>query len=354
MNKKDYYAILGVSKNATLEEIKKAYRKKAIELHPDQHQGDKEVEEKFKEITNAYDVLSNKEKKAYYDQFGEESMHNQNRYSQDTMHDINDIFRNFGMHFGENTQQQKGSDLSMKMSVTLQEIATGVERKIRIKHHVTCKGCQGNGAANGTALQTCTACHGTGMSHQKQNAFMQLFFSTTCDKCHGEGKKITKTCIDCHGEGRKQTEEILEIKLPPGIRTGMSFVTRGKGNAPVRGGTPGDLYIIVQETPHTFFHRDEENNLHYHCYVSFPDAVLGTTINIPAIQGEIKLTIPPNTQSESILRLQGKGIPHVHTGKKGDQLVHIHISVPKKLSKEEATLIKNLQKLPAFQTTQAK
>ena len=350
MSKKDYYAILGVSPSATAQEIKKAYRKKVLELHPDQHKGDKAIEEKFKQVTNAYDVLGNPEKRANYDRFGDQGV-GAAGFSQSKMNDINEILRNFGMDFGgrQQTYQKKGEDLRVTLALSLEEIAKGVKRKIKIKRYDTCKSCTGNGAHQGTAIETCSACNGSGVINRSQRGFMQIFFNTACDSCQGQGKKIKHHCTRCHGQGREKIEDVIDLNLPPGTREGVVYLSPGKGNVPIRGGGPGDLRIIIREEPYKLFRR-EENDIHYHYPITFPDAALGTKMHIPTLHGPVKVTVPPHTQSETILRLRNKGIPNMDTGAHGDQIVHLHITMPKKLSKEETSLIKKLKEHKAFQS----
>ncbi len=348
MNQQDYYATLGVSRNATAQELKKAYRKKVLEMHPDKHKGDKAIEEKFKQVTNAYDVLSNPEKRAQYDSFGAEGV-GKAGFSQHNMKDINDILRNFGMDFGGGQpHKQKGSDLRIRITLSLEEIAKGAKRKLKISRYITCKGCQGNGAYQGTSSETCSQCGGRGVFNRSQGGFMQIFFSNTCDACQGQGRRIKRYCNDCHGQGREKIEDTLNVDLPPGIGEGMTFLLRGKGNVPVRGGVAGDVHLVVHEKPHELFRR-KEDDIHYHCPISFPDAALGAKINVPSLHGDVKITVPAHTQSETTFRLRNKGIPNVDSGKRGDQLVHLHIAMPKKLSKEETQLIKKLKDHKAFQ-----
>lgn len=254
MNQKDYYAILGVPKNAPLEKIKKAYRQKALALHPDQHQGDKEIEEKFKEITNAYEILSNEEKRIHYDQFGgEEVEDNTKPYETPSMYDIMKIFQQYKAGFGGGKHYhtpynyyQSERNIRINILLNSEESITGVHRQISLQHYVTCQDCNGNGSANGSSLEACTNCHETGIDHAIKG-FLYFFFDAICEVCDGYGKKIKKHCKECDGEGRKNIREKIDIKLLPDIGTGITLVMRGKGNVTIRGGMPGDLYISVKK-----------------------------------------------------------------------------------------------------------
>ena len=352
MSKKDYYTLLGVERNATQAEIKKAYRKKALEHHPDHNQSDPNAEAHFKEINEAYNVLKDPQKRKLYDQFGHEGPQSQGKgqhfYGQEGF-DINDILRNFGMNFGGKTtsRQAQGTHIAITIKVTLEEVAYGVDKRIKINRYTTCQDCHGNGAENGKAIVTCAECNGTGNISSAQQGFFQMIFSSPCPSCHGEGTIIKKKCGTCIGEGRIHVAEEVHIKLPAGVKEGMEFSLRGKGHALGKGSRPGDLHVSIEEEPSPHFER-KGNNIHYHRYISFPEAILGTKISIPGISGTIKVTVPPYTQSETILRLKGKGLPDIETQVKGDQLLHLHIWVPAHLDDATKAQIATMAKMKAF------
>jgi molecular chaperone DnaJ len=339
MNTKDYYDVLGVTKSATTQEIKKAYRKMALKYHPD-HNKEAGAEDTFKEITKAYEVLSDEKKRALYDRFGHEGP--SGRSQQHSHSDIMEEFmKGFGMNFGMGARGQQGSDIRIKLHVTLEEVAKGITRKIKIKRYTTCSSCGGNGAKHGTELTVCKSCHGKGIkSRTQQNTF--LIFNTTCDDCQGHGKHIKKACTPCHGKGRKLIDDIIDIRLPAGVTGGMEVPIEGKGHAPVQGGATGDLYIQIEEEEDPKLQR-RGTDIHYRAHISFAEAILGTKLRIPTVDGSSNVTIPPYTQSGEILRLRGKGITDIRTRRQGDQFVHIHVWVPKKkISKETLEKIKEL------------
>lgn len=358
MGKRDYYEILGVSKSASPEEIKKAYRKIAIKFHPDKNPDDPSAEDKFKEAAEAYEVLSNAEKKQRYDRFGHQGM-NGGGFSGGGMN-MEDIFSQFGDIFGGGgspfesffggggsgggqSRRRKGSNLRIKLKLNLEEIAEGVEKKIKVKRHVTCGTCNGNGAKNGTSLQTCTMCGGNGQVRKVVNTMLgQMVSSSTCPNCRGEGKIVTDTCQSCKGDGRVMEEEVIPIKIPAGVSEGMQLSMSGKGNVPVRGGVPGDLLIVIEEEEHEVLKR-EGNNVVYDLYISFVDASLGTSVEVPTIGGVVKIKIDPATQSGKILRLRGKGIQDINGYNRGDQLIHVNIWTPKQLTKEERETLESLR-----------
>lgn len=353
MSKRDYYKVLGIKRNATQAEIKKAFRKMALKHHPDHNQKDPNAEAHFKEINEAYNVLKDPKKKQLYDQFGPTGPQSQGRahhfYNQESFN-INDILRNFGMNFSSKStfHQEQAPHLSITLSVTLAEIAQGITRKVKIKRYKTCTDCQGNGAQNGTAIVTCPQCNGQGHINSTQQGLFQMIFSSPCPQCHGQGHIIKQKCHTCTGEGRIYVEEEVNIKLPAGVKEGMEFSLPGKGHTLGKGKHPGDLHVLIEEEPSPHFER-KGNNLHYHRYISFPQAILGTKIDIPSISGDtIKVTIPPYTQSETILRLKGKGLPDIETQAKGDQLLHLHIWVPAHLDKATKTQIAQLAQMKAF------
>ncbi len=362
MSKRDYYEILGVSKNATADEIKKAYRKVAIKFHPDKNPDDPTAEDKFKEAAEAYEVLSNPEKKQRYDRFGHQGV-NSGGFGGGNMN-MEDIFSQFGDIFGGGgnpfesffgggggrgqTRRRKGPNLRIKLKLTLEEVANGVEKKIKVKRHVTCKVCDGNGAKNGTSLQTCSTCGGSGQVRKVMNTMLgQMVSSSTCPNCRGEGKIVTDTCDACKGDGRMMEEEVIPIKIPAGVSEGMQLSMSGKGNVPIRGGIPGDLLIVIEEEEHAVLKR-EGNNVVYDLYINFADAALGTSVEVPIIDGFVKIKIEPATQSGKILRLRGKGIQDINGYGRGDQLIHVNIWTPKQLTKEETAILEGLRDAPNF------
>lgn len=364
--KRDFYEILGVSKSASKEEIKKAYRQKAIQFHPDKNPGDKESEEKFKEAAEAYEVLSDDNKRARYDQFGHAGMSNGGGggYSHDW--NMDDIFSQFGDifggHFGSfggfggfggggsrsGRRVARGTDLRVKVKLTYSEIANGVEKKIKVNKYVPCKECNGTGAEGSSGYTTCTTCRGAGRVTQVVNSiFGQVQQATTCPTCGGEGKIITNKCKSCSGEGVVRDSEVITINIPAGVAEGMQLSVSGKGNAARRGGVPGDLLVIIEEEKHPELIRDG-NDLIYNLNVSIPDAILGAPIEIPTIDGKVKIKIEPGTQPGKILRLRGKGLPEVNSYNRGDLLVAINVYIPKSLSKDEKAIIEKMSKSPSF------
>jgi molecular chaperone DnaJ len=364
--KRDYYEVLGVSKSASEDEIKKAYRKMAVKYHPDKNPDNKEAEDKFKEAAEAYEVLSNSQKKAQYDRFGHAGMGGAagggfggagGMNMEDIFSQFGDIFGGgdespFGSFFnqgrGGGRRQRKGTDLRIKLKLNLEEIANGVEKKIKVKRHVACKTCAGNGSKNGTDLKTCGTCQGSGQVRQVQQTMLgQMVTSSTCPHCSGEGKTIGAKCGDCFGEGRMLEEEIIPIKIPAGVSNDMQLSMSGKGNVPPRGGVAGDLLIVIEEEAHELLHRDG-NNVIYDLYVNFVDAALGTSVEVPTISGKAKITLEAGTQSGKILRLKGKGIKELNGYSIGDQLVHVNIWTPKQVTKEETDLLEKLRSSPNF------
>lgn len=363
MSKRDYYEVLGVSKSATAEEIKKAYRQKAIQFHPDKNPGDKASEEKFKEAAEAYEILSSPDKKQRYDQFGHAGMGSQGGFGGQHM-TMEDIFSSFGDIFGgggfggfsgfggggsRGQRVNRGSNLRIKVTLNLSEVANGCEKKLKVKKYVSCDSCHGSGAKGGSGHTTCSTCKGSGQVTRISNSiFGQIQQSSTCPTCSGEGKIITQKCEKCYGEGLVQGEEVVTVKIPAGVGEGMQLSVGGKGNAARRGGVPGDLLVLIAEEEHPELIRDE-NDLIYNLFLSFPDLALGLTAEIPTIDGKVKVKIEAGTQPEKILRLRGKGIPDVNGYGKGDLLVKIHAWVPQKLSSEEKKQLERLQQLPNFQ-----
>lgn len=363
MAKRDYYEVLGVEKNASADEIKKAYRKKAIQYHPDKNPGDKESEEKFKEAAEAYEVLSNPDKKQRYDQFGHSGMGSSTGFSGGGFSDIEDIFSAFGDIFGGHfggfggfsssgfggQRANRGSDLRIKVSLTLAEIASGVEKKLKVKKYVSCQHCKGTGAKNGSSFNTCSTCRGSGQVTRVSNTLLGRMQTTSpCPTCHGDGKQITDQCSHCGGEGIVRDEEVISIKIPPGVGEGMQLNVSGKGNAARRGGINGDLLVVISEEDHPELIRDG-NNLIYNLFLSIPEITLGTTAEIPTIDGKVKVKIDQGTQPERILRLRGKGLSDVNGYGRGDLLVRIHVWIPKKLNSEEKKILEKLMTSPGFQ-----
>jgi molecular chaperone DnaJ len=366
MTKRDYYEILEVSKSATPEEIKKAYRKKAIQFHPDKNQGDKAAEEKFKEAAEAYEVLSSSEKRQRYDQFGHAGVGNSGGFGGGNM-SMDDIFSMFGDVFGDafggfggfggfgssrgqsSRRVNRGSDLRVKVSMTLKEIAAGVEKKIKVKKYVACSHCRGTGALDGSSYNTCSTCRGSGHVTRIANTLLgQMQTTSTCPTCQGEGQSITSKCVHCTGEGVVREEEVISIRIPAGVGEGMQLNVSGKGNTGRRGGVNGDLLVMIHEEDHPELIRDN-NNLVYNLFLSFPQITLGTTAEIPTVEGKVKVKIDAGTQPEKVLRLRGKGLPDVNGYGKGDLLVKVHVWVPQKLTSEERRTMEKLQESTNFQ-----
>ncbi len=365
MAKRDYYDILGVQRSASPEEIKKAYRKMALQYHPDKNPGNKEAEEKFKEAAEAYEVLSDADKKARYDRYGHAAVdqsHGGGGFSGGmTMDDIfqqfGDIFGNdspFGDFFGGGRARtsrptgERGSNLRVKVNLTLEEIAGGVSKKIKVKKQVVCDACGGSGAKDSSSVQTCATCRGAGQVRQVRSTFMgQMQTITTCPSCGGTGQTITSACAKCHGHGRVQGEETIEIDIPAGMEEGMQLSMRGRGHAGAKGGPAGDLFVTIEEIPHETLQRDGMN-LVFELFVNFADASLGATIDVPTLDGKVKIKIPPGTQSGKIFRLKDKGLPVVQSHERGDQLIHVSVWTPKKLNDDERELLEKMRTMPNF------
>ncbi len=369
MAKQDYYEILGVAKNASEDEIKKAYRKKAIQYHPDKNPGNKEAEEKFKEAAEAYEILSDPQKRQRYDQFGHAGMGGNGGGAQ-WSGNMDDIFSHFGdifggrfrgfsgfSDFGGSTQQRrrarKGSDLRVKVRLTLKEIATGTEKKIKVKKYVACQTCKGSGAASPDDVTTCTTCHGTGfVTHVQHTILGSMQTQSPCPTCGGDGKIITKKCTSCGGEGVVLGEEIVTINIPAGVMEGMQLTLSGRGNAARRGGVNGDLYVLIEEELHPELIRDE-NDLIYNLLLDVLTAVLGGSVEVPTVDGKVKVRIEAGTQNGKVLRLKGKGLPSVNQYGTGNLLVNIGVYVPENLNKDEKALIEKLQTSPNIQPSAA-
>lgn len=367
MAKRDYYEILGVTKSATTDEIKKSYRKVAMQYHPDRNPGDKPAEEKFKEAAEAYEVLSDADKKAQYDRYGHAGVSGNGRgggFSGGGMN-MDDIFSQFGDIFGDDvfgnffggnqrgrggqrSRGVRGSNLRVKLKLTYEEIAKGVTKNIKVKKHVGCTTCSGSGAKDKGSVQGCSTCGGSGQVRKVQNTFLgQMQTVTTCPACNGEGSTITAKCPTCKGEGRVYGEETVSIDIPAGVQEGMQLNISGRGNAGERGGSPGDLIILIEEEPHKELHR-EGLNVAYELYLTFTDAVFGTSVEVPTIDGRAKIKIPAGTQGGKIFRLKGKGFPAVNSYDKGDQLIHVNIWTPQQVSQEEKSALEKMSQSPNF------
>ncbi len=362
MTKRDYYEILEVSKSASKEEIKKAYRKKAIQHHPDKNPGDHSAEEKFKEAAEAYEVLSDDNKRARYDQFGHAGMNGASGFGGGGM-SMDDIFSHFGDIFGDlggfgfggfgqgrqqGQRMSRGTNLRVKVRLNLQEIAQGAEKKLKLKKYIPCQSCDGTGAEGRSGFSTCSTCNGTGQVTRITNTILgRMQTSSVCSTCGGSGKIITKKCTSCYGEGIVQDEEVVTIKIPAGVAEGMQLNVSGKGNAARRGGINGDLIVVIEEEQHPDLIRDG-NDLIYPLFVSIPDATIGTTVEIPTIDGKAKIKVDAGTQPGKILRLRGKGIPDVNGYGKGDLLVTVNVWIPKDISKEERATLEKLNSSKNF------
>ena len=372
MAKRDYYEVLGVGKSASLDEIKKAYRAKAIQFHPDKNPGNKEAEEKFKEAAEAYSVLSDDQKRKMYDQFGHEGLSGASQGGYGGGMSMEDIFAQFGDlfsgsfgsfgsfsnfgGFGSSSQRQsvsRGSDLRVKVKLTLKEIATGVEKKIKVKKYVPCDKCRGTGAEDGDkSIATCPTCKGSGYVTRVANTILgQMQTRSTCSTCGGAGKTITKKCTACYGEGIVQSDEVISFNLPAGVAEGMQLSLNGKGNAARRGGINGDLLVVIEEERHPELIR-QENDLIYNLLLTVPQAILGDSVEVPTIDGKAKVKVEPGTQPGKVLRLRSKGLPSVNSYGYGDLLINISVYIPEKLSGAEKDKIRDLVSSENFQPTQ--
>ncbi|MGC1390458.1 MAG: molecular chaperone DnaJ [Bacteroidales bacterium] len=361
MGKRDYYEVLGVSKEATKDEIKKAYRKQALKFHPDKNPGDKKSEENFKEAAEAYEVLSNDDKKARYDRYGHAGMGNNGGGFSGQGMTMDDIFSSFGDIFGDafggfggfgggrrGQRVNKGSNLRVKVKLTLQEIAAGTEKKIKVNKYIICDSCGGTGAASASSVSTCPTCHGSGHVTRLTNTLLgQMQTTSVCPSCGGEGKTITKKCTACYGEGVVQKEEIIKINIPAGVAKGMQMSVSGKGNAPRRGGVNGDLLVVIDEEEHPELIR-EGNDLIYNLFISIPDAVLGTHVEVPTVDNNVKIKIEPGTQPGKILRLRGKGLPEVNGYGRGDLLVNVNVWIPRNINKDELKIFEKFKDSDSF------
>lgn len=366
MAKRDYYEVLGVSKTVTKDELKSAYRKLAIKFHPDKNPGDKEAEEKFKEASEAYDVLSDDNKRARYDRFGHEGMRGAGGGGAQGFSNVDDIFSAFSDIFGgrgssifdeffgaqgggaqggrRRSRGERGGDIKIKMPLTLEEIAKGATKKIKIKKWASCSVCSGSGAKTGSGTSTCPTCGGAGEIRQvSKSLFGQFVNVSVCPQCSGAGEIIKEKCPKCTGSGREKEEEEIKVEIPAGVEAGNYLPLQGKGNAGIKGGPAGDLIIIMEEKRHENFTREGDDVI-FNLDISFPEAALGTDVEVPTLFGMEKIEIHPGTQPGSTITLHEKGIPHLNTYGNGDQVVVVNIHVPKKLGSEERDLIEQLAK----------
>lgn len=366
MSKRDYYEILGVSRDASADEIKKAYRKVAMQYHPDRNPGDKAAEEKFKEAAEAYEVLSDTDKKSQYDRFGHAGVSGNGRGFSGNPN-MEDIFSQFGDIFGEDIfgsffggqggrrssgprggRGARGSNLRIKLKLNYEEIAKGVTKQVRVKKYVSCSTCSGSGAKDKSSIQTCGTCGGSGQVRKVSNTFLgQMQTVSACPTCNGEGTTITQKCSVCKGEGRVYGEEMVTLDIPAGVQEGMQLSVGGKGNAGERGGMNGDLIILIEEEQHKELHRDGINVI-YELHISFPDAVFGSQVEVPTIDGRAKIKIPAGTQSGKIFRLKGKGFPAVNSYEKGDQLIMVNIWTPQHVNAEEKASLEKMNESANF------
>lgn len=357
---KDYYEILGVARGASQEEIKKAYRKVAVQFHPDKNPGDATAEAKFKEAAEAYSVLSDEQKRAQYDQFGHDGL--KGGFSGGGYHDfdINDALRTFMEGFGgfgsfgdifggggtsSRRGSNRGSDLRITLKITLEEIQGGTKKQVKIRRLDTCDRCNGSGAEGGGGTSTCPVCHGTGEIRERVGSafFGQMVNIRPCYQCQGEGVVIQNKCHKCNGEGRVKSEKTITIDVPAGVANGNYMTMRGEGNIGLRGGSRGDLIVIFEEIPHKIFYRHGQD-IFIQAEISWPMAVMGGEIEVPTLAGRVNLKIPAGIQSGKVLRLRGKGLPSLRSSGYGDELIRVQIFTPEKLSKIEKDLVEQLQK----------
>jgi len=348
MVKRDYYEILGVSRNANGEEIKKAYRQMALQYHPDRNPGDRESEEKFKEASEAYEVLRDPEKRSLYDRFGHDGLKGVGFRGfadfEDIFSSFGDIFDDFfGFGFGDRrrkrrTYARRGADLRYDLSISFREAAFGKEKELEIEKHEICETCSGTGVKPGKSKQTCPGCGGRG-----QIAHTQGFFtiSSTCSRCHGQGEIITHPCIECKGNGVVIKPKCLKVKMPAGVETGIRLKLNGEGEAGERGGPPGDLYVVLHVEPDPFFER-EGNDILCQVPISFSQAALGAKIEVPTLNGSEKISIPPGTQTGQVFTIKGEGVPYLHGRGRGDELVQVVVKTPTTLSRRQVKLFEEL------------
>jgi len=366
--KRDYYEILGVAKGSSADEIKKAYRKKALEFHPDRNPDNKKAEEQFKEAAEAYEILRDDAKRQRYDQLGHAGMGNNGGFGGGNAgFDMNDIFDRFGDVFGgehpfesffggggggrgrSGKRVHRGSNLRIKVKLTLEEIATGIEKKVKVNKYISCDKCSGQGAQKGSGFNTCSTCKGSGqVTRATQTILGYMQTASACPACGGEGQIIKDKCKGCNGDGIVKGEDVISINIPAGVAEGMQLSMSGKGNAGPRGGIPGDLIIAIEEAEHAHFKR-EGNNIYYELYLNFADAAIGTSSEVPTLEGKAKVKIDAGTQAGKVLRLKGKGIPDVNGYGKGDLLVSVNIWTPQTLTSEEKKLLEKLKDSENFQ-----
>ncbi|WP_069130845.1 molecular chaperone DnaJ [Rhodohalobacter halophilus] len=359
MSKRDYYEVLGVDKNAGEAELKKAYRKLAMKYHPDRNKGDDKAEIKFKEASEAYEVLRDPQKRQRYDQFGHSGMNGGGfgGASDFTNADFEDIFSRFsdifgGDIFGGGGRRQSrsrrgtgrpGSDMKLRVELTLEEIAEGVEKTLKVKKQVKCDSCNGTGAETESDFETCSTCNGVGEVRQvSRTMFGQFVNVQPCPSCSGEGQIIKNKCSDCGGEGRKRSEENIKVNIPSGVSKGNYITLRRQGNAGVRGGEPGDLIVLIEEKEHENFERDG-NDIYYDLHLSIPDAILGTEVQVPTLKGKAKVKVEPGTQPGKLLRMRERGIKGLNNSGTGDQFIKVHVYVPKDLTDEERKHVEALR-----------
>ncbi len=366
MSKRDYYEVLGINRNVTTKELKKAYRKLAIKFHPDKNPNDKVAEEKFKEAAEAYEVLNDPNKKARYDQFGHAGMggaaggHHGGGFGggmsmEDIFENFGDVFGGFGGRGGGRSRRvNKGSNIRIKVALTLEEINKGIEKKVKVTKNNTCETCDGSGGEGSGGHSTCGTCNGSGQVTRLTNTFLgQMQTASTCPTCNGTGKIITNKCKSCNGEGVKRSESVIPINIPAGVEDGMQLQVSGMGNMGARGGIAGDLLVVIQEKEHECFQR-EGQNLHYDLYLNFADATLGTQVVVPTLEGKVKIKIEKGTQSGKLLRLRGKGLPSVNSYGNGDIIVNINVWTPQKVSEDEASLLEKLKDSENFKPKPSK
>jgi molecular chaperone DnaJ len=367
--KRDYYDVLGVERNADADAIKKAYRKLAMEYHPDRNKGDAAAEEKFKEVGEAYAVLSDQDKRAKYDRFGHAATSPGAQQAQGSggygsfEFDLSDALRQFmegGMFGGSmfSGQQRsgptrtRGSDLQINLKLTLEEISTGVTKKIKVKRYRPCGECGGSGAKKGTQRTTCPTCKGQGQVRQvSRSMFGQFVNIQTCPQCHGEGTTVANPCPRCSGDGRMRDETIVPVEIPPGVATGNYLTLRGEGNSGPNNGPNGDLIVMIEEKEHSYFVRDGDN-IYYTLFLTIPQIVLGDEVEVPTLTGRARLTVEPGTQPGKILRMRGKGLKSLNGYKNGDEMIEVKLHVPGKLNAREKQLLEELKNSENFKTVE--
>ena len=360
MEKRDYYEVLGVSKDASADDLKKAYRKLALKYHPDRNPDDKEAEEKFKEAAEAYDVLSDPDKRARYDRFGHAGLDGNGfggggagMSMDDIFTHFGDIFSEFGFDFGgrgsrrQQANVRRGTNIRIKVELTLAEIATGIHKKLKVNKYVTCQHCNGTGSSDGKQ-DSCATCKGSGRVYRNmQTMFGVMRSESVCPTCEGDGKTIKNKCSYCRGEGIVKGDDVIEIDIPKGVSDGIEFAVRGKGNAGPRNGVAGDLIVHVEEKADNTFERNGDDLLQ-NIFITIPEAIMGTQTEIPTIDGKVRVKIAAGTQSGKILRLKGKGLPNLQGYGTGDMLVTVNVWIPKKINKDEEKLIQQLSNSENF------